>query len=101
MDDERIARLEERVSNWMETTSDYRKSLCTKLDTIMIKIDNMPCSKGHDETVDKQLNGLWWLVGISLIGVLSFGTVWGIDHNQLTVNTSRWERYFQHHPDTR
>lgn len=101
MDDERIARLEERVTNWMETTTEYRKSLCDKLDVINRKIDNMPCAKGHDVSVDKQLTGLWWLVSISLVYVITVSIAWGSISKQVEVNTGRWERYFAQHPDTK
>ena len=112
MDDERIARLEERVSNWMETTTEYRKSLCAKLDNVLqnqqriseelhTKILSLPCSKGHDSTVDKQLNGLWWIVSICFVGLISISVAWGSVNKQVEINTGRWERYFQQHPDTK
>lgn len=101
MDDERIAKLEERVTNWMDTTTEYRKALCAKLDIIDKKLGGLPCSTGHDKTVDKQLGGIWWLVSASLIGVVSMGIAWGSISKQVDINTERWNRYFQIHQDTK
>jgi hypothetical protein len=106
MDDERIARLEERVSNWMESTTEYRKSLCSKLDILLqnqtkiseevhSKISSLPCSKGHDNHVDRQLGAIWWIVSVCMVGVVSVAVAWGAVSKQVEINTQRWDRYLE------
>lgn len=73
VDDERIARLEERVNNWMETTTDYRKSLCFKLDKIQDKLDTLPCPSRieHTNNINFQLKALWTVTGGMVLAILS------------------------------
>ena len=73
MDDERIARLEERVNNWMSTTTDYRKSLCDKLDRVMTKIDALPCPSRieHSKHIDFQLKSLWAITGGVVLAIIA------------------------------
>ena len=58
-EDERIAlaRLEEKVTGWMETTTEYRKSLCRKLDEVKTQMANMPC-KEHIKTFEYLTNSI-------------------------------------------
>ena len=44
-EDDRIslARLEEKVTQWMETTTAYRLSLCDKINKITDRLDSLPC----------------------------------------------------------
>lgn len=72
MDDERIARLEERVSNWMEQTTEYRKALCAKLDKVMEKLDNLPCDLRHGrwESLNAQIKWVWGLLCAMIIAVV-------------------------------
>lgn len=95
MDDERIAKLEERVANWMESTTEYRRSLCSKLDSIKEQIGQMPCTKGHDMHVDRQLGAIWWIVSVCLVGLVSVSVAWGALNNQVSINTQRWDRVLQ------
>lgn len=71
--DERIARLEERVDNWMSTTTDYRKSLCSKLDRIQEKIDLLPCPQRIEQSknIYFQLKALWAVTGGMVLAILS------------------------------
>ena len=94
-EDRSILVLSERLNTFMETTTEYRKSLCAKLDTLRDDIIKLPCSKGHDMHVDRQLGAIWWLVSLSLVGVVSVGIAWGAASNQLKVNTDRWDMYLQ------
>jgi hypothetical protein len=94
-DDSRIDVLTERVENWMASTTEYRKSLCAKLDTLRDDITKLPCSKGHDMHVDRQLGAIWWIVSVCLVGVLSVAMAWGAINNQVVTNTQRWDRYLQ------
>jgi hypothetical protein len=105
-EDTRIDVLTERVENWMTSTTEYRKSLCSKIDAIQqnqhrisdeinSKIVSLPCSKGHDVHVDRQLNAIWWIVSVCLLGVVSVGVAWGSLNNQVDINTQRWNRVLQ------
>ena len=78
MDDRRstdvqIEVLTERVENWMATTTEYRKSLCAKLDHINERMNNLPCKERIENTksVHMQLKALWVLVSAAFLGVLS------------------------------
>lgn len=73
MDDGRIGRLEERVSNWMETTTDYRKQLCSKLDKIQTKIENLPCPSRieHTKHIDFNLKALWAVTGGIVLAIIA------------------------------
>lgn len=72
MDEEirdRMARLEERVSNWMETTTEYRKTLCHKIDVIQEELRELPCPerRGKYESLSVQVKAIWlFVVGIIL-----------------------------------
>lgn len=95
MSSDKIEILSERLNTFMETTTEYRKSLCSKIDALNTKLDGLPCSKGHDFHVDRQLGAIWWIVSICLIGMVSIGVAWGEIHNQVRVNTERWDRVLQ------
>jgi hypothetical protein len=94
-EDRSILVLSERLNTFMETTTEYRKSLCAKLDTLRDDIIKLPCSKGHDMHVDRQLGAIWWIVSICMVGVLSVAMAWGAMNNQVVTNTQRWDRYLQ------
>lgn len=40
-----LARLEERVENWMTTTTEYREHICLKLDKVVTAIGLLPCKE--------------------------------------------------------
>ena len=82
-DDHRIAVLEERVKNWMDTTVDYRHTLCSKIDliqslfdTVNKKLDNLiselPCKerKAWYTSMEAQVRALWVLMVTVIIGLL-------------------------------
>lgn len=56
--------LAERVKNWMESTTEYRKSLCNKLDIITERVNALPC-KGHIQKFDKCDSDIGWLQKIA------------------------------------
>lgn len=73
VDDVQIKVLEERVNMWMESTTEYRKSLCSKLDIVLEKInalntrlDKLPCEsrKPQWEWVTKNIYALWTTIGL-------------------------------------
>jgi hypothetical protein len=78
-DDHKIAILEERVSNWMLTTTEYRKALCAKLDVVLdnqhkmnSRLDKLPCEArkqiyGH---IWANVYALWAVVGILFSALL-------------------------------
>ena len=71
-DDVRIGVLTERVENWMATTTEYRKSLCSKLDAIQKQINELPCPQRIEQTrgIHTQLKALWILVSAVLLGII-------------------------------
>lgn len=67
--DSKIAVLEERVANWMDSTSQYRSDLCAKIDHITKKLDSLPCDKreGGWKSVNRQVGFMWAaLVAVTL-----------------------------------
>jgi hypothetical protein len=61
MDDKaKIDVLEERVTNWMESTTEYRRDLCRKIDIITNSISKLPCAERKLST-----KLLWGAIGIT------------------------------------
>lgn len=62
--DKKLAILSERVSIWLDTTTEYRKNLCAKVDSINSHLFDLPCKerRGLYEGVSNQLKVLWGLV---------------------------------------
>lgn len=58
-DEEKIAlaRLEEKVTGWMETTTEYRKELCRKITELKNKVSDMPCRE-HIKTFEYLTNSI-------------------------------------------
>jgi len=78
-DDIMIKVLEERVNMWMETTTEYRKALCAKLDVVISKqnelnsrFDKLPCDsrKPMWEWAERNIYALWGAFGIIIVKVL-------------------------------
>jgi hypothetical protein len=78
-DDTRIDVLTERVENWMETTTSYRRDLCAKNDKIISEIASikqsiatLPCPQRIEQTkgIHTQLKALWILVSATLLGII-------------------------------
>jgi len=71
-EDTRIEVLTERVENWMKTTTEYRLSLCNKLDKITDRLDKLPCPQRIEQTkgIHTQLKALWILVSATLLGII-------------------------------
>ena len=72
-DDVEIKVLKERVENWMESTTEYRKELCRKIDVITDKMNNLPCRERFESTrgIKMQLKAIWVLVTATLLGIIS------------------------------
>jgi len=67
----KIAVLEERVNNWMNTTTDYRRSLCEKIDELRagqkemnIALGRLPCGerKGWYNSTNRQIAFMWVMI---------------------------------------
>lgn len=70
--DSKLDVLEERVNNWMETTVEYRKALCDKMDKFYEKLDKFQCAK-HEERIKNQSSAikyLWGVVSVIVIAVV-------------------------------
>ena len=46
--------LTERVENWMETTTDYRKALCGKLDLVTERLNQLQCPMHNGKMTNLQ-----------------------------------------------
>ena len=80
MGDVKIEVLTTKVEHWMETTTEYRKSLCTKIDgtnaridALVEKMNGLPCRERIEASkgVRLQLKALWILVSGALLGIIS------------------------------
>lgn len=98
MNDERIASLETKVNLWMESTTEYRKALCSKLDRVLERLDNLPCDRGeeHARQTDCQLKSLWGIVSFVTISLITLAVAWGSLNKQVDINTGRWDRLLAH-----
>jgi len=81
--------LTERVSNWMTTTTEYRKSLCSKLDSMNIRLDKLPC-EARIEASKSIRSDLGWLqkimygvLGVGIPALLSLAVIWGAVRNDV------------------
>lgn len=98
--DVKIDVLTERVENWMESTTDYRKALCGKLDHITTRLDNLQCSTHTEKAkalrvdVDRLMVGAWTIIMILFVS----GAAWGTLSNTVEINTKKWEL---HEPELR
>ena len=84
--------LTERVNNWMESTTEYRKSLCAKLDIINARMNELPCKQAEEFTKSLK-NDISWLQrgAVGIISVLFFmGVAWGTIANTVAANTKKW-----------
>jgi len=94
--------LTERVSGFIDQydkdekkAEEWRGKFCAKIDDIRKDMASLPCSKGHDIHVDRQLGAIWWIVSVCMIGVVSVAMAWGAVNNQVQTNTQRWDRYLE------
>ena len=86
-DDSRIAVLETEVRNWMETTKDYRKSLCEKIDelknevkTVMIRLSELPCSERKSWYKSMEVR-----VGLTWGAILLTWTIFGVAYAHIVI----------------
>lgn len=61
--------LAERVHNWMDTTTEYRKALCKKIDELILRLDTLPCKErsGIYKNLSDQIKVQWGVL-ILIIG---------------------------------
>lgn len=64
--------LTERVNNWMDTTTDYRKQLCRKIDEINARLLTLPCPSRIEETkgIKFQLKALWGFIVMIIAAII-------------------------------
>lgn len=69
--------LEERVSNWMESTTEYRKDLCRKIDIITTKLSDLPCKERKEiyDNFKMVATLIWGGLGITF-AILIFHLGW-------------------------
>lgn len=62
-----IAKLEERVENWMSSTNEYRLSLCHKIDKIMDKLAELPCKERSEiyKGIALREKLIWAAIGVT------------------------------------
>lgn len=72
-DDIKIDVLAERVNLWMQGTNEYRQSLCSKIDKIQERLNNLPCDKRIENTknIHMQLKALWAITGGMVLAIIS------------------------------
>ena len=77
MDKPTIEVLEERVSNWMESTTEYRKDLCRKIDIITTKLSELPCKERSEMYKNMKIIAtlIWGGLGITF-GILIVHLGW-------------------------
>ena len=88
-DEERMARLEEKVTFWMETTTEYRKALCAKIDHILEIIGELPCKERREiyMSVASQLGWIWKIIYMVIPILITLGVGWGSLHTTVMRNT--------------
>lgn len=67
-----VAVLKSEVKNWMDTTTEYRKSLCAKIDAIQTVLTNLNC-RVHTEkmnNMNNQIRALWAVSGGIVMAIL-------------------------------
>ena len=59
------------VTEWMSSTTEYRKLLCAKIDTIIEKFSKLPCDKraGFYESISRQITAVWAIL-VLIIGAI-------------------------------
>lgn len=62
--------LAERVHNWMDTTTEYRKALCKKIDELILRLDALPCRErsGIYKSLSNQIKAQWAIL-VLILGV--------------------------------
>ena len=94
MDDERIARLETKVELWMESTTSYRRDLCSKLDRVMNKLEELPCRERIEGTksIRTEIGWLqkiiWTVCCIGLPSIIGLAVTWGTINHTVSLLTA-------------
>jgi len=88
----------------METTTEYRKALCSKNDHILnaiadIKktISELPCPQRMEQTkgMRLQLNALWWIAALLITSSFGLAVAWGSLTTTVDRNTTKWDMHDQ------
>ena len=69
----KIGVLTERVTRFMEVTTEYRKSLCGKIDDINKKMSDLPCKerKGVFDSINRQIMFMWIILGGAIAKIIT------------------------------
>jgi len=61
-----------KVTEGMETTTEYRKSLCFKIEEVKTTISNLPCKERFFwyQSANKQIKWLWTITGGMILAIL-------------------------------
>ena len=61
------------VESWMLTTTEYRQSLCHKIDDILIRLNDLPCKerKGWYASFGRQLNFMWVILSGMILAIIA------------------------------
>ena len=64
-----------KVSEWMETTTEYRRSLCKKIDEVKEKINELPCPERAEANrgMRAEMN---WIRGLIAAILLALAGLW-------------------------
>ena len=92
----RIDVLTERIENWFETTNEYRRSLCSKIDKIDSRLNDLPC--GTRSEISRSLrNDLGWLqrivytiLCVGIPALMGIAMVWGSMNTTVERDHQRW-----------
>ena len=94
--DTKIEVLTARVEEWMEQTTDYRKSLCSKMDIVLTKLSSLPCKQAEEVTKSMRIE-IGWLQKIiytflcfCIPSLLGLAMAWGALNNTVSRNTTKW-----------
>ena len=62
-----------KVDEWMTTTTEYRKTLCEKIDKINDVLIKLPCKErsGWYSSINRQIKFLWGITGAVIIAIIA------------------------------
>lgn len=90
--DMRISVVCERLDNFMNVTTEYRKALCGKLDLVVERLNKLPCKEGEATAkglrvdVNRLIFAAWAIVAVLFVS----GAAWGTLKNTVDTNTKKW-----------
>ena len=58
-----------KITQWMDTTNEYRRGLCKKIDDIQNRINYLPC--GERKNVYDSIKGQLAIIWVVIVGVVA------------------------------